>query len=198
MSEPGFCTQCGSAMAATDAFCRRCGAARFGGSTASAGGNSAPQNPSAPRNFGTAPTASKPAALPVALALLLGGAVLAVAVWIGAGYFSSQRYSSANLMDRNAELQANCGPFTRVYAAGATFAQLCDQLHMKCGYVCDWEGHMKPCGSSAHDGSRVVSSQPVGANNGIGMPPARLISWPAPQPIQDNSEYFSGSPTMAQ
>ncbi len=99
-------------------------------------------------------------------------------------------YGSTNSpnQDRNAELQANCGPFTRVYAAGATFAQLCDQLHMKCAYVCDWEGHMKPCDSSAHDGSRVASCQPTGANNGIGMPPARLISWPAPQPIQDDSD----------
>ncbi len=96
--------------------------------------------------------------------------------------------NSAN-QDRNAELQANCGPFTRVYAAGGTFAQLCDQLHMKCAYVCDWEGRMQPCGSNAHDGSRVVSCQPMGANNGIGMPPALIPRWSAVQPIQDDSDY---------
>ena len=100
----------------------------------------------------------------------------------GAGLYGST--NSAN-QDRNAELQANCGPFSRVYAAGDTFGQLCDQLHLNCAYVCDWEGRMQPCGSNVHDGSRVVSCQPMGTNNGIGMPPAPV---PTVQPIQDHSD----------
>ncbi|WP_423955593.1 hypothetical protein [Candidatus Binatus sp.] len=98
MSHSGFCTRCGSALAATDAFCRRCGTVRYPRSNASAGGDSAPHNPSATRNFRTAPTASKPAASLVALAVLVASVLLAVTVWIGAGYFSSLRYSSPNFM----------------------------------------------------------------------------------------------------
>ena len=67
-------------------------------------------------------------------------------------------YGSTNSpnQDRNTELQNNCGSFTRITVSGNTFAELCEQLHLKCTKVCDWEGHTQPCESNAHDGSRVA------------------------------------------
>jgi hypothetical protein len=72
------------------------------------------------------------------------------------GFYGST--NSAN-QDRETELRNNCGPFTRITVSGNTFAELCEQLHLKCTRVCDWEGTTKPCDSNAHDGSRVVSCE---------------------------------------
>lgn len=87
-----------------------------------------------------------------------------------AGFAAPGLYGSANSpnQDRNMELQTRCGPFARVFATGDTFDQLCEQLGLKCAYVCDWEGHMQPCGSDVHDGSRVVSC--LAASAGFNIP----------------------------
>jgi len=65
--------------------------------------------------------------------------------------------------DREAELRAKCGNFTRVYVpvqAGSRFTDLCTYLGRSCDRICDWQGRNLDCNTvslgGVRDGTRLV------------------------------------------
>jgi hypothetical protein len=78
--------------------------------------------------------------------------------------------NGACCMNQEANLNKNCGPFTRVTVPFTSeiypvdFNSLCRNLGKTCLKVCDWEGHTKDCGEISQsqgghpvrDGSRVA------------------------------------------
>ena len=95
---------------------------------------------------------------------IISALLIAIAVCGGNALAQSRQgfyvFGDSQNRDRDSELRARCGTFAEVKNVTGNFDALCGAVGLSCKYVCDFEGHNKPCNQNPNDGSRAAFCGP--------------------------------------